>query len=165
MQKNDGPVQISNINRKRINNNINIPLNYNNKIIEGENYFNPNNNSMGHYSQGQKNKYSNNININNYPINKYINNFISNNQQHQQKKRIKSYDKQTNNRVYTGIHNINNNINNININNINYDGKRLSEGFNNFIDLDMKMNYHRTQNNFYNSNNLLNINDEYDDIY
>ena len=165
LPKNDGPVQISNINRKRINNNINIPLNYNNKIIEGENYFNPNNNSMGHYSQGQNNKYSNNININNYPINKYINNFISNNQQHQQKKRIKSYDKQTNNRVYTGIHNINNNINNININNINYDGKRLSEGFNNFIDLDMKMNYHRTQNNFYNSNNLLNINDEYDDIY
>ena len=38
---------------------INIPLNYNNKIIEGENYFNPNNNSIGHYSQGQNNKYSN----------------------------------------------------------------------------------------------------------
>ena len=164
MQKNDGPVQISNINRKRINNNINIPSNYNNMMNAGENYSNQNNNSMSHYSMGQNNQYSNSNNLNNYPINKYTNNFISNNQP-QQKRRMKSYDKQAKNRVYTGIHNINNNINNININNINYDGKRLSEGFNNFIDLDMKMNYHRTQNNFYNSNNLLNINDDYNDIY
>ena len=164
MQKNDGPVQISNINKKRINNNINIPPNYNNMMNGGENYFNLNNNSMSHYSIGKNNQYNNGDNLNNYPINKYVNNFIGDNQP-QQKRRMKSYDKQTKNRVYTGIHNINNNINNININNINYDGKRLSDGFNNFIDLDMKMNYHRTQNNFYNSNNLLNTNDDYNDIY
>ena len=160
LQKNDGPVQISNINKKRKNNNnINIPSNYNN---ERENYFNANNNSMSNYSMGQNIQYNN---LKNYPMNKYMNNFIENRQQIQQKRSTKSYDKQTKNRIYAGIHNINNNINNININNINYDGKRLSNGFNNFIDLDMKMNYHRTQNNFYNPNNLLNNNDDYNDIY
>ena len=162
LQKNDGPVQISNINKKRKNNNINIPSNYNNIINERENYFNANNNSMSNYSMGQNIQYNN---LKNYPMNKYMNNFIENRQQIQQKRSTKSYDKQTKNRIYAGIHNINNNINNININNINYDGKRLSNGFNNFIDLDMKMNYHRTQNNFYNPNNLLNNNDDYNDIY
>jgi hypothetical protein len=163
LQKNDGPVQISNINKKRKNNNnINIPSNYNNIINERENYFNANNNSMSNYSMGQNIQYNN---LKNYPMNKYMNNFIENRQQIQQKRSTKSYDKQTKNRIYAGIHNINNNINNININNINYDGKRLSNGFNNFIDLDMKINYHRTQNNFYNPNNLLNNNDDYNDIY
>ena len=163
LQKNDGPVQISNINKKRKNNNnINIPSNYNNIINERENYFNANNNSMSNYSMGQNIQYNN---LKNYPMNKYMNNFIENRQQIQQKRSTKSYDKQTKNRIYAGIHNINNNINNININNINYDGKRISDGFNNFIDLDMKMNYHRTQHNFYNPNNLLNNNDDYNDIY
>ena len=159
-QKKEGPVQISLKNRKK--NNMNIIPNYNN-IKERGNNFNINNNSMNNFSMGiQKNN-----NLRNYPLNNYINTFINiNNNQQQPKRNTKSSEKQIkNNRVYAGIHNINNNINNININNINYDGKRLSEGYDNLLDLDMRMNYPRTQNNFYQPNNLLNNDEDYNNIY
>ena len=171
INRNDGPIQISLKNNKKYkNNNIIIPPNYNN-IKERKNDFNnfnnfslsQNNNSISNYSMGNKIQ---NKNIINYPLNNnYINNFINIKNNKQNKRNTKSYDKQIKNRVYPGIHNINNNINNININNINYDGKRLSDGFNNLIDFDMNMNYHRTQNNFYQPNNLLNNNVEFNDIY
>ena len=61
--------------------------------------------------------------------------------------------------VYSGIHNINNNINNININNINYDSMGYSNGFKNMMGLDIGMNY-QTQKNFYNFNNILNNENE-----
>ena len=170
LNKNDGPIQISLKNNKKYkNNNIIIPPNYNN-IKERKNDFNnfnnfslsQNNNSISNYSMGNKIP---NKNMINYPLNNNnINNFI-NIKNNKQKRNTKSYDKQMKNRVYPGIHNINNNINNININNINYDGKRLSDGFNNLIDFDMDMNYHRTQNNFYQPNNLLNNNDEFNVFY
>ena len=74
------------------------------------------------------------------------------------------------NRIYAGIHNINNNINNININNINYDGKRISHGYNDLMDFDINMNenYNLTHNNFYAPNNMefMNNNNDYlSDVY
>ena len=113
------------------------------------------------------NQYRNEHNIMKYPLNNYLNAFISINNK-EPKRNTKSFDKQMKNRVYAGIHNINNNINNININNINYDGKRLSDGFNDFNnlgDIDMNINYHRTQDNFYTPGNLLNNNDIFNDFY
>ena len=166
-QKKEGPVQISVKNKKKIKNNnyINISPNFNNIIKQRGNNFNTNNNSMTNFSQK-------NNNLINYPLNNYINAFVDMNDNIQENKRsTKSYDKHMKNRVFTGIHNINNNINNININNINYDGKRMSDGFHNFNNLgdlgalDMKMNYHRTQDNFYDPANLLNNNDIFNDFY
>ena len=167
--KKEGPVQISVKNRKKIKNNnyINISPNFNNNINERGNNCNVNNNSMNNFSMGHKMQKNNNLP--DYPFNNYLNDFVDmNNNIQQHKRNTKSYDKHINNRVYAGIHNINNNINNININNINYDGKRLSDGFNNFNNLgeiDMKMNYHRTQDNFYDPGNLLNNNDIFSDFY
>ena len=162
--KKEGPVQISVKNRKKITNSnyINISPNFNNNIKERGNNFNINNNSMSNFSQK-------NNNLNNYLFNNYINGFVDmNNNNLEHKRSTKSYDKHSKNRFYQGIHNINNNINNININNINYDGKRLSDGFNSFNnlgDFDIKMNYHRTQDNFYDPNNLLNNNGLFNDFY
>ena len=167
IKKNEGPIQISVKNRKKIKNNnyINISPNYNDNIPrERGNNFNSGNNSISNFSMG--NKMNNYNNIMKYPLNNYINAFIGINNNKEPKRNTKSYEKNMkNNRVYAGIHNINNNINNININNINYDGKRLSQGFDNFVDLDMKMNYHRTQDNFYEPNNLLNNNDILNEFY
>ena len=167
IKKNEGPIQISVKNRKKIKNNnyINISPNYNNNIPrERGNNFNSGNNSTSNFSMG--NKMNNYNNIMKYPLNNYINAFIGINNNKEPKRNTKSYEKNMkNNRVYAGIHNINNNINNININNINYDGKRLSQEFDNFVDLDMKMNYHRTQDNFYEPNNLLNNNDILNEFY
>ena len=166
IKKNEGPIQISVKNRKKIKNNnyINISPNYNKIPIERGNNFNSGNNSTSNFSMG--NKMNNYNNIMKYPLNNYINAFIGINNNKEPKRNTKSYEKNMkNNRVYAGIHNINNNINNININNINYDGKRLSQEFDNFVDLDMKMNYHRTQDNFYEPNNLLNNNDILNEFY
>ena len=72
------------------------------------------------------------------------------------KRKAKSFEKyreQLNIGIYPGIHNINNNINNININNINYDGKALSNGFNNFMGVNKEMIF-QTTNNFYQQNDL-----------
>ena len=163
--KKEGPVQIAVKNKKRIKNNnyINLSPNHDNNIKErGKNYFNVSNNSLSNFSMG--NQYRNEHNIMKYPLNNYLNAFISINNK-EPKRNIKSFDKQMKNRVYAGIHNINNNINNININNINYDGKKLAGGFNNLVDLDMKMNYHRTQDNFFDPNNLLNNNEILNDFY
>ena len=166
-QRSEGPVQINLKNKKKIKNNhyINVSPNYNINIPQKANNYNINNNSLSNLSMKHQN-----ANIINYPINNYLNEFIDmNNNNNPGKNRAgKSYDKNLHNRIYSGIHNINNNINNININNINYDGKRLSDGFNdfnNFGDIDMNINYHRTQDNFYTPGNLLNNNDIFNDFY
>ena len=167
--KKEGPVQISVKNKKKIKNNnyINISPNFNNNINERGNQYNANNNSMKNFSIGHKMQKNNNLVE--YPFDNYLYDFVDvNNNIQQHKRNTKSYDKHINNRVYAGIHNINNNINNININNINYDGKRLSDGFNNFNnlgELDMNMNYHRTQDNFYDPGNLFNNKDLFNDFY
>ena len=145
---------------------------FNHSIVETRNYDDGrvnhvNNNSMKNFSIGHKMQKNNNLVE--YPFDNYLYDFVDvNNNIQQHKRNTKSYDKYMNNRVYAGIHNINNNINNININNINYDGKRLSDGFNNFNnlgELDMNMNYHRTQDNFYDPGNLLNNKDLFNDFY
>ena len=165
-QRSEGPVQISIKDKKKIRNNhyINVSPNYNFNIPQRGNNYNMNNNSLSNLSMRNQN-----ANMINYPMNNYLDEYIDMNNNNNRQKRIgKSYDKNIHNRVYSGIHNINNNINNININNINYDGKRLSEGFNDFNnlgELDMKMNYHRTQDNFYDPGNLLNNNDIFSDYY
>ena len=123
------------------------------------------NNSKKHFSVDQKIR--NNIN---YQIpNNYINTFINagninnyDNYANTRKRNAKSFDlnrEQLNIGVYSGIHNINNNINNININNINYDSGR----FNNLIGLDMGINYN-TQKNFYEPNNILNNEIYFDEV-
>ena len=163
--------QINQINQYQYNNN-----NLRNSNVEPTNYKRQNNfinnnpkkmknNSKKHFSVDQKIR--NNIN---YQIpNNYINTFINagninnyDNYANTRKRNAKSFDlnrEQLNIGVYSGIHNINNNINNININNINYDSGR----FNNLIGLDMGMNYN-TQKNFYEPNNMLNNEIYFDEV-
>jgi len=174
---NYGPVQIKN--GKNINNNY---FDVNQNIIKKNNYININNKERkNNFMNNNNNKMSNN-NRKNYSVgqnkmnnikyqipNNYINAFINvnnNSNEYQRKRNAKSYDgnrNQLNIGVYSGIHNINNNINNININNINYDSMGYSKGFNNLMGLDMGINF-RTQKNFYNPNNILNDEAYFDEI-
>ena len=163
IKKDEGPIQISVNNKKKINKNnnyANIPQNYNNIMQRGN--YNENKNLMNNFVT--ENKIKNNFNFQNYPLDIYSNTFTMKNN-NKQRKNYQSYEKQKKNRIYAGIHNINNNINNININNINYDGKRISHGYNDLMDFDINMNenYNLTHNNFYAPNNMefMNNNNDY----
>ena len=163
IKKDEGPIQISVNNKKKINKNnnyANIPQNYNNIMQRGN--YNENKNLMNNFVT--ENKIKNNFNFQNYPLDIYSNTFTMKNN-NKQRKNYQSYEKQKKNRIYAGIHNINNNINNININNINYDGKRISHGYNDLMDFDINMNenYNLTLNNFYAPNNMefMNNNNDY----
>ena len=118
------------------------------------------------YSVGQKKMNNMNYQIPNNYINTYIN--LNNNENYENQKRTyaKSFDgnrNQPNIGIYTGIHNINNNINNININNINYDSMGYANKFNNIMGFDMGHNF-KTQKNFYQASNLLNNEGLFDEI-
>ena len=181
---NKAPIQIQNRNNNNNNNffaqnntpqyNNYINMNSNQKSNERRNNFMNNNNNNRNMNNNLRKNYSvgqNKINNINFQIpNNYINTFINvhNNENYtnQQKRYARSFDgnrNQLNIGVYTGIHNINNNINNININNINYDSMGYSNGFNNIMGLDMGLNF-QTQKNFYQPNNILNDENFFDEI-
>lgn len=153
-----GPVQIQIKNGRKLNDNNNNNYNRNQNINKRTNNFmnnipnnNFNNQSSTNFSVGRTGN-----NYNDVMTNNYFNSIIDVNNARAAKRNAKSFEKyreQFNIGIYTGIHNISNNINNININNINYDGKALSNGFNNFMGVNKGMNY-QTSNNFYQPNDL-----------
>ena len=153
-----GPVQIQIKNGRKLNDNNNNNYNMNQNFNKRTNNFmsnNPNNTfnnqSSTNFSVGRTGNNYNDIMTNNY-----FNSIINVNNARAMKRNAKSLEKyreHLNIGIYPGIHNINNNINNININNINYDGKALSNGFNNFMGINKEMNY-QTSNNFYQPNDL-----------
>ena len=153
-----GPIQIQTKNGRKLNDNNN---NYNNM---NQNYNKRTNNFMNNFSNTKFNNQSpinfsvgrTGNNYNDIMTNNYFNPIVNVNNSKAMKRNAKSLEKyreQLNIGIYPGIHNINNNINNININNINYDGKALSNGFNNFMEMNKEMNY-QTTNNFYKPNDL-----------
>ena len=151
-----GPVQIQIKNGRKLDdnkNNNNMNQNFNKRTNNFMNNVNNNfsNQSSTNFSVGRTGNNYNDIMTNNY-----FNSIINVNNARAMKRNAKSlekYGEQLNIGIYPGIHNINNNINNININNINYDGKALSNGFNNFMGMNKEMNY-QTANNFYQPNDL-----------
>ena len=153
-----GSVQIQIKNGRKVNDNNysynNMNQNFNKRTNNFMNSFannNFNNQSSTNFSVGRTGNNYNDIMNNNY-----FNPIINENNARAMKRNAKSLEKyreHLNIGIYPGIHNINNNINNININNINYDGKALSNGFNNFMGVNKEMNY-QTTNNFYQPNDL-----------
>ena len=151
-----GPVQIQIKNGRKLNdnnNNYNMNQNFNKRT---NNFMN--NNANQNFSNQSSTNFSVGRTGNNYNdiMDNYFNSIINVNNAGAMKRNAKSFEKyreQLNIGIYPGIHKINNNINNININNINYDGKALSNGFNNFMGVNKEMNF-QTTNNFYQQNDL-----------
>ena len=92
IKKDEGPIQISVNNKKKINKNnnyANIPQNYNNIMQRGN--YNENKNLMNNFVT--ENKIKNNFNFQNYPLDIYSNTFTMKNN-NKQRKNYQSYEKQ-----------------------------------------------------------------------